>query len=525
MKTSGFLRKVTLTLCLLASSMLWLDAGAQGTYADVNGDGRADISDVTSLIDFLLKNDGSAGHAGLNRGFVKVTDYGAVGDGVTDDTEALERAFAYAGENQVAVYFPAGIYMIRRPLTLMSGMEIYGDGYNSIIRKFPAAWHKLTDAISTGVYNNDEDHTITLKVDGISGYHVGDHCFISYSSNPFQPANTRARYCSYGEIAEINQTPIQEGGLTKYEVKFKSAFDSQKHGVVYPHPVGAVLSTSFPLLRSWAFKDECINVYIHDLCLDGNRQTDGPTYNGVNYEPMEWANGCIHFDAYGTSKVNGISYNNHSYNHIVQRCKIINSSYDGVSDQGEGGLYVKNCVLENNAMHGVHMGTIFAEAIISGNTMTGNGQRGAGVFFCQEVTNVIIDNNTITSFHHGCSDEEYASVGKFNIIRNNTFRNITSYVFDFLKSTAASRGGGLLITGNKIQGLNETMFAGNYLNDVILTYNTIESVTKVPSTLIRTNGSNGVIIMGNTLPSGTSISTPVTANNATNLVNASNSWN
>ena len=35
----------------------------------------------------------------------------------------------------------------------------------------------------------------------------------------------------------------------------------------------------------------------------------------------------------------------------------------------------------------------------------------------------------------------------------------------------------------------------------------------------------GKIIMGNTLPSGTSISTPVTANNATNLVNASNSWN
>ena len=54
MKTSGFLREVALTLCLLASSMLWLDAGAQGTYADVNGDGRADISDVTSLIDFIV---------------------------------------------------------------------------------------------------------------------------------------------------------------------------------------------------------------------------------------------------------------------------------------------------------------------------------------------------------------------------------------------------------------------------------------------------------------------------------------
>lgn len=515
--------RAAMAVCLMVMALKPLTAAATVILPDVNVDGRASISDVTSLIDYLLSH--AEGQESWNHERLSANAYGAVGDGVTDDTEALEALFADAALLGKAAYIPAGTYLIRRPLTLKSGMEIYGDGDNTIIKKIPAAWHKLTDQIKTGVYNEDEDHTITLKVDGISGYHVGDHCFISYSANPFIPANTRARFCSYGEIAEINETPIIEDGVEKYEVKFKSAYDSEKHGVVYTHPVGAVLSTSFPILRSWSFKDECVNVYIHDICLDGNRQTNGPTYNNVTYEPMEWANGCIHFDAYATKKTNGISYDKHSYNHIVLRCKLINSSYDGISDQGEGNLFVKDCVIENSAMHGVHMGTIFSGAIITGNTMTGNAVRGAGVFFCQEVTNVIIDNNTITSFNHGCSDEEYATVGKFNIIRNNRFENITSYVFDFLMSSSSGHGGGLLITNNQISGLKNMMFAGNYIDDLILTRNTIESVTKVPSTLIKTNGSNGVIIVGNTLPSGVSVSTPVTATNATNLVDASNSWN
>ena len=521
--TNSFVLNIIFTLAIL---FIPASVSAQGIYADVDGDGEASIGDVAALIDYLITGDGSSSGFGvMNRGCISVKDYGAVGDGVTDDTESMERAFADAARMNVSLYVPSGTYMIRRPLTLKSGMEIYGDGNSSVIKKIPAAWHKLTDAISTGVYNDDEDHTITLKVDGVSGYHVGDHCFISYSNNPFNPSNVRARYCSYGEIAEINEEPIVENGKTKYEVKFKSAFNSEKLGVVYSHPVGAVLSTSFPVLRSWAFQDECINVYIHDITIDGNRQTEGPTYNGVTYEPMEWANGCIHFDAYGTSKVNGISYNHHSYNHILERCNIINSSYDGISDQGEGGLIVKNCTISNSAMHGVHMGTIFANALIIGNTMTGNGVRGAGVFFCQDVTNVVIDSNKIKAFNHGCSDVEYSTAGKFNIIRNNTFTNIESIVFDFLAAGPNTRGGGLMITNNTINGLKDALFAGDYLNEAVIANNTVKTVTTVPTTLVTVLSSDNVIVAGNKLPSGTSVETPVNSTGTTNLINVSNSWN
>ena len=521
------INKYAFSLCIsLLALLVPTHAHAQTIYPDVNSDEVANISDVSDLIDYLLTHTGSTGAtSGLSRGSISVKDYGAVGDGLADDTQAMEMAFAEAARLHVALFVPTGTYIIRRPLTIMSGMEIYGEGDNSIIKKIPAAWHKLTDAIDTDVYNNDENKTITLKVDGISGYHVGDHCYISYSNNPFNPSNAKARYCSYGEIAEINETPIVENGVTKYQVKFKSAFNSEKLGVVYRHPVGAVLSTSFPVLRSWAHRDECMNVYIHDICLDGNRQTNGPTYNGVTYEPMEWTNGCIHFDAYSTKETNGISYNHHSYNHVLERCHLINSSFDGVSDQGEGELIVKDCVIENSAMHGIHMGTTFTNAIISCNTMTGNGVRGAGVFCCQDVSNVVVENNTITSFNHGCSDEEYSSAGKYLIVRGNTFNNITSYVFDFLAATSSKRGGGLQITSNTIKGLKDTLFNGDYLDDVVLTNNTVSSISKAPSSLIKVKYSSNVVIVGNQLPSGVSVSVPVSTTSTTNLINTGNSWN
>ena len=447
----------------------------------------------------MLTHDGSEGFEASTRGRISAKDYGAVGDGVTDDTEALERAFDAAAQLHVSLYIPAGTYIIRRPMSLRSGMEVYGDGVSTIIKKKAAVWHKLTAILAVDTY--------VASVDAIDGYEVGDAMYISDSSGNLTNGNGAARDCSYGVITAIDSV--------NNTVTFQSSLNhvAGHYGAVKNHAVNCVLSTSYAILRSWS-KDECIGVYIHDLCLDGNRQTN---------EPMSWCNGCIHFDPYSANRSN-VVYQSHTYNHIIANCKIINSSFDGISDQGESGLYVMNCTIENGAMHGVHMGTVFNNAIISGNTMTGNAVRGAGVFFCQDVTNAIIDANSISSFNHGCSDEEYATAGTFNIIRNNQFANITSYVFDFLKATASARGGGLLITNNKVSGLKNSLFAGKYLDNVVLTKNTVSTVTTMPSELIKVTNSDGVIITGNTLPSGASVTTAVNSTNSTNLIDASNSW-
>ena len=501
MKNKSLL-SIVFIACVLAVMSPTHMAVAQSIYADVNGDGRADIGDVTSLINFLLSHSGSgSNNDGLNRGCISAKDYGAVGNGVVDDTQALERAFADAARMHVSLYIPAGTYLIRRPLALKSGMEIYGDGASTIIRKKAAVWHRLTAVLVAD--------TNVATLESVDGYEVGDAMYVSDTFGNLTNGLASARDCSYGVITAID--PVNR------RVTFESSLNhiAGHSGAVKNHSIDCVLSTSYAIFRSWS-RDECIGVYIHDICLDGNRQTD---------EPMSWCNGCIHFDPYSTATRLNVAYNSHSYNPIIANCKLINSSFDGISDQGEGGLYVKDCTIENSAMHGVHMGTVFSNALIADNTMKGNAVRGAGVFFCQDVTNVIVDKNTISSFYHGCSDEEYGTAGTYNIIRNNKFSSITSYVFDFLKATSGAHGGSLLITKNKITGLKAAMFAGKNLDDVVITNNTVSSVASALTELIKISSSNDVIIVGNTLPSGVSVSQPVSATNVTNLIQTSNSWN
>ena len=65
---------------------------------------------------------------------VNVRDYGAVGDGVVDDTVAIQAAIDSFGGNQVNLYIPAGIYKTTAALTVLGDLAtIFGDGDNSII--------------------------------------------------------------------------------------------------------------------------------------------------------------------------------------------------------------------------------------------------------------------------------------------------------------------------------------------------------------------------------------------------------
>ena len=57
---------------------------------------------------------------------VSVKDFGAVGDGVANDTVAIQSAVtACAGK---ALYFPAGTYLVSSAITLVSNIHIYGAG-------------------------------------------------------------------------------------------------------------------------------------------------------------------------------------------------------------------------------------------------------------------------------------------------------------------------------------------------------------------------------------------------------------
>ena len=74
--------------------------------------------------------------------YAVITDFGAMGDGVTDDTAAINRALyqLYCRESNTAIrrslFFPAGTYIVTDTIAIPPYALLYGEGSNSSIVKF-----------------------------------------------------------------------------------------------------------------------------------------------------------------------------------------------------------------------------------------------------------------------------------------------------------------------------------------------------------------------------------------------------
>jgi len=71
---------------------------------------------------------------------VSVKDYGAVGDGTTDDTDAIQYALATGGP----VYVPPGTYLVSSLTIAVAGTRLFGAGPGSILRHTNAALNAIT---------------------------------------------------------------------------------------------------------------------------------------------------------------------------------------------------------------------------------------------------------------------------------------------------------------------------------------------------------------------------------------------
>jgi hypothetical protein len=79
---------------------------------------------------------------------VSVKDYGAKGDGVTDDTTAILNAILHFGSNDGIIFFPSGTYNFSQQLNL-NKVKIYGSGMATTILKCTAKLGTGIPAINT----------------------------------------------------------------------------------------------------------------------------------------------------------------------------------------------------------------------------------------------------------------------------------------------------------------------------------------------------------------------------------------
>ena len=89
--------------------------------------------------------------------YAVITDFGATGDGSTDDTAAINRALAqlYTVQNNTQVrrslFFPAGTYIVTDTIVIPSFARMYGEGANSSIISFNIQNWAANTAYTQGV--------------------------------------------------------------------------------------------------------------------------------------------------------------------------------------------------------------------------------------------------------------------------------------------------------------------------------------------------------------------------------------
>ncbi len=92
---------------------------------------------MTTLIPKIdLKNGGTTPAGAINRPFneklaetISVKDFGAIGDGTTDDTIAINAALVAAEGNEL--YFPAGTYLCGDTIYVYNGTKLLGAGFGA----------------------------------------------------------------------------------------------------------------------------------------------------------------------------------------------------------------------------------------------------------------------------------------------------------------------------------------------------------------------------------------------------------
>jgi hypothetical protein len=67
------------------------------------------------------------------REFVSVKDFGAVGDGVADDTAAIQAAVNYGVQNGISVFAPVGVYQVST-VNVAGVLRFVGEGYNTVLQ-------------------------------------------------------------------------------------------------------------------------------------------------------------------------------------------------------------------------------------------------------------------------------------------------------------------------------------------------------------------------------------------------------
>ncbi len=412
-----------------------------------------------------------------------VSDFGAVGDGHTDDTAAIQRALdAAKAAGGGTVVLGSGIYIVSGDgiaahgcLNVGSNVSITGDaGGGTVVKLADHYDEKVTGLIRTvsgDVTTNVEISNITL--DGNRANNVGevDGFFCGVS-----PGSTL-------QCSDITLTGVKIQNCSRY------GFD--------PH-------------------EQTTNLTFSNCVATGNG--DGFT---IDYCSNVIIKNCL---SYGNDR-NGFTICTSSHDVLIQNCEAYDNAQNGLSiNKGSDDrvwihdVDVANCNFHNNAENGIEV-KLSSYVNITTSTITDNGKNGVHITGSNNVVTAgnLIENNSTTNpgYYSGVGIDQYDDTagvqGTFKLwssYANTIFGNIMS------DDSSPTTGYGVGITPGKVY--SSFAFSNLILNTLHDSYHNISdgSVTNISSTTQTTlNGTDG-----NDIITGSSGNDTITSGSGLNFI-------
>lgn len=246
--------------------------------------------------------------------FVNVLQYGAVGDGINDDTNAIQKCL---NENK-NVFFPKGIYKVKYVTITNRGGVIRGAGQNTTVIK-------SSGDINTSVMEvKSSDVTISeICVDG-NGIHMpkpnkgdGAQCLTVVNGNGFRVANSKFvnAYNKTMTIISSSNCIIENNYFESYGRKNQNQDFLQIYGGVSRCYNNKILNNRFyNPIRSCIYLDMDVsntlienNIFINKIGDDGAAAIIGQGYGSNLIIKKNYSENCKYFvylrSGYGNSEI------------------------------------------------------------------------------------------------------------------------------------------------------------------------------------------------------------------------------
>lgn len=410
------------------------------------------ISNLTNTVNNEAKELDNL-QTSINEMFINVKDYGAVGDGINDDTEAFENALANGG----CIYVPNGSYIVSKPLaiskvfTVLIGSSAGGNadtlGCSKIVYTGRGNFLTIPTFMITTISNllivnkgaSTNNGVVITNVDyfNFNNVHVTNFYY-----------GFRIDGSSYGNITNCNADRCYGDGffitsnttLAMAQVNIKNCLSELNNGVgfhFYNNTTEAMPVANFEGNKTFAnsnggviyegsLNHKITGIYISNCFLGGDGIADLAfiecgdfpiSVNNCYFEQAGMENTGRNFDVPAKQLGNAIKVNN-SYVSITG-CNICTSAEAGVAYTG-GNVKINGCDFYNcgvgSSINDVQRSGVLAagaKAIINGCSFRHNIEGANGVYVYNDGA-VLITSNDFSDITHGVSNIKLGT-----IIRNN----------------------------------------------------------------------------------------------------------